>query len=170
MVGRIERMDAVCLCMMVGGAATGELDNVRSLRPIRVLVAGRDARYVRATTFLLARSGYETRRVRHARSLVRDPRVEAADVVVIEGEVSPEAAAAEAATLISAFPQLAVVVAVEWREPSADGRLQFVEKWAELDELVAAVNRAWASLGPSFGRWARPEVEAPGKPLHATGL
>src|SRR5260221_4606702 len=38
------------------------LANVRPLRPIRVLLAGRDPRYLRVMGFLLARRGYETHR------------------------------------------------------------------------------------------------------------
>jgi hypothetical protein len=151
--------------MMV--AAKGEFDNVRSLRAVRVLVAGRDARYARATTFLLGRSGYETRRVRHARPLLGDPRVESADIVLLEAEASPEAAVAQAQTILSALGHVAVVVAARRRAPSADGRLQFVDKWAPFDEVVLAVNRAWASLGPSAGRQPRPDVEAAGAPLRA---
>ena len=150
---------------MGAAAAIAELDNLRSLRPVRVLVAGRDERYGRATAFLLGRSGYETRRVRHARPLLDDPRVEAADIVLFEGEVSPEAALAEATALVAEFTHLAVVVAAGRREPSPDGRLQFVEKWGPFEEVVAAVNRAWASIGPSAGRRYRPEVEAAGRPV-----
>ena len=150
---------------MGAGAAMAELDNVRSLRPVRVLVAGRDERYARATTFLLGRSGYETRRVRHTRPLLGDPRVEAADILLYEGEVSPESALAEATALVAEFTNLAVVVAAGRREPSPDGRLQFVEKWAPIEEVVAAVNRAWGSIGPSTGRHAHPEVEAAGRPV-----
>lgn len=138
----------------------GELDNVRSFRPVRVLVAGRDTRYARATTFLLGRSGYETRRVRHARPLLSDPRVEAADIVLLEGEASPEAALAEARTLVASFGHLAVVVAAGQREPLEEGRLQFVEKWAAFEDLIAVVNRAWAAVGPASGRQRWPAVEA----------
>jgi hypothetical protein len=145
---------------MGAGTTTGHLDNLRSFRPVRVLVAGRDARYARVTTFLLGRSGYETRRVRHARALQADPRVEAADIVLLEGEASPDEAIAEANELLSAFAHIAVVVAAGRRPPLADGRLQFVEKWAAFEEVVAAVNRAWASIGPASGRERWPDVEA----------
>jgi hypothetical protein len=145
---------------MGAGATLGELDNLRSFRPVRVLVAGRDARYARATTFLLGRSGYETRRVRHARALPADPRVEAADIVLLEDAASPDAVVAEAGELVSAFPHIAAVVAAGRRAPLADGRLQFVEKWAPFEEVVAAVNRAWASIGPASGHERWPDVEA----------
>jgi NAD(P)-dependent dehydrogenase (short-subunit alcohol dehydrogenase family) len=142
-----------------------ELDNLRSLRPVRVLVAGRDERYGRAIAFLLARSGYETRRVRHARPLLGDARVEAADIVLFEGEVSPDEVLAEATALVAEFPHLAVVVVAGRHGPSPDGRLQFVEKWTELEEVVAAVNRGWAAIGPTAGRRFEPESEAVGRTL-----
>jgi hypothetical protein len=146
-----------------------ELDNLRSLRPVRVLVAGRDERYGRAIAFLLTRSGYETRRVRHARPLLGDPRVEAADIVLLEGEAAPEEVLAEATALVAELPHLAVVVAAGRHEPSPDGRLQFVEKWTPFEEVVAAVNRGWAAIGPTAER-SRPEPEAAGPPLRVVDL
>jgi hypothetical protein len=150
---------------MGAGAAMAELDNVRSLRPVRVLVAGRDERYARATTFLLGRSGYETRRVRHTRPLLGDARVEAADILLYEGEAAPEAALAEATALVAEFTNLAVVVAAGRREPCPDGRRHFVEKWGPIEGGVAAVNRAGGSIRPPAGRHAHPAVVAAGRPL-----
>jgi hypothetical protein len=117
--------------------------NIRSLRQIRVLVAGRDARYVRATTFLLGRSGFDVRRVRHGPSLLHDPRLARTDVLLLEAEGAPTRAAVQANAVLAAFDHVAVVVAATDALPSSDGRLQTVEKWAPLDAVVAAVDRAW---------------------------
>src|SRR5581483_6626943 len=71
----------LAFAMEVGGPrAAPDVEAVRPLRPLRVLVAGGDERYVRATAFLLGRCGYDTRRVRHARPLADDARLRATDI------------------------------------------------------------------------------------------
>src|SRR5581483_3270329 len=107
-----------------------DVEAVRPLRPLRVLVAGGDERYVRATAFLLARCGYETRRVRHARSLIDDARLRATDIVLLEGEGSPTAAEHEAARIVAYLGHVAVVVASGAPLAVTHPRLLTVEKWA----------------------------------------
>jgi hypothetical protein len=120
--------------------------NVRSLRPIRVLVAGRDARYVRATAFLLGRCGFDARRLRHGPSLLHDPRLATTDVLLLEAEAATARAAVQANAVLAAFDRVAVVVAANGPFPASGGRVEVVEKWASLDEVVAAVERAWTAV------------------------
>ncbi len=136
--------------MEVGGPrAAPDVEAVRPLRPLRVLVAGGDERYVRATAFLLGRCGYDTRRVRHARPLADDARLRAADILLLEGEASPAAANREALRIVATLEHVAVVVAGAadaTAEPHP--RVHTVVKWAALEDVLVVVNRAWASIGP----------------------
>lgn len=135
--------------MEVGGPrAAPDVDAVRPLRPPRVLVAGGDERYVRATAFLLGRCGYETRRVRHARPLVDDARLRATDILLLEGEASPAAAEREAIRIVGELGHVATVLATGSPLTVRHERILAVEKWAALESVLAAVNRAWAAIGP----------------------
>ncbi|HZP72111.1 MAG TPA: hypothetical protein VFA97_01915 [Gaiellaceae bacterium] len=135
--------------MEVGGPhGAPDVQAVRPLRPLRVLVAGGDERYVRSTEFLLGRCGYETRRVRHARPLVDDARLRATDILLLEGEASPESAEQEAAGIVALLDHVAVVVATRAALSVQHPRILAVEKWAALDEVLVAVNCAWAAIGP----------------------
>ncbi len=135
--------------MEVGGPrAAPDVEAVRPLRPLRVLVAGGDERYVRATAFLLGRCGYDTRRVRHARPLLDDARLRATDILLLEGESSPEAVEREAMRIVGELDHVAVVVASGAPLAVHHPRILAVEKWASLEAVLVAVNRAWAALGP----------------------
>ena len=124
------------------------LANVQPLRPIRVLLVGRDSRYLRAIDFLLSARGYETRRLLRTHSLVREATRFDADVVVVEAGRGFAAAARQAADLTGTITDMGVVVALE-REPPADSeRLRFVEKWAPFDTLADGIERVWSELPP----------------------
>ena len=45
--------------MHAAGEPGGEPTNVRRLQPLRILLCGRDRRFMRVTSFLLSRRGYE---------------------------------------------------------------------------------------------------------------
>lgn len=135
--------------MEVGGPrAAPAIEAVRPLRPLRVLVAGGDERYVRATAFLLGRCGYETRRVRHARPLLDDARLRATDILLLEGEASPLAAEREAGRIVGELGHVAVVLASGASPATQHPRILSVEKWADLEDVLVAVNCAWAAIGP----------------------
>lgn len=122
------------------------LDNVRPLHPIRVLLVGRDTRYLRAADFLLAAHGYTTRRVVRTASLAREATRFDADVVVVEAGRRFADAARQAAQLTGLTPDVGVVVAVERDLPADSERLAFVGKWAPFDDLVSSIERVWAEL------------------------
>jgi len=122
------------------------LENVRPLRPIRLLLVGRDSRYLRAVDFLLETRGYETRRVGRTGQLAREATRFGADVVLVEAGRGFSHAARQAAELTGASAEVGVVLAVE-REPPADSeRLRFVEKWAPFDTLLDSIERVWSEL------------------------
>jgi len=122
------------------------LRNVRPLRPIRVLLVGRDTRYLRAVDFLLCARGYETRRIVRTRNLAREAGRFDADVVVVEAGRDFAGAARQAAELTGNVPEIGVVVAIERRPPPDAERLRFVSKWTTFEALAEAIERVWAEL------------------------
>jgi hypothetical protein len=122
------------------------LRNVRPLRPIRVLLVGRDTRYLRAVDFLLCARGYETRRVVRTRNLAREAARFDADVVVVEAGRDFAGPARQAAELTGNVPEIGVVVAIERRRPPDSERLRFVSKWTTFESLAEAIERVWAEL------------------------
>jgi hypothetical protein len=122
------------------------LVNVRSLHGVRVLLVGRDTRYVRAIDFLLNTSGYETRRLVWTGSLPREATRFDADVVFVEAGRGFADAARQVAQVAGLTPEIGVVVAVEGELPAGSERLAFVEKWAKFDDLLACIERVWAEL------------------------
>lgn len=125
------------------------LANVRPLRPVRVLVAGRDKRYVRAMTFLLGRRGYEARSVLTANSLFADVDEHKPEVVVLVEADSFGDTLGLAVQVLGLSADVSVVVATTRHDAPPANRLRFIEKWASFDVLAEAVERAWAELPPA---------------------
>jgi hypothetical protein len=125
------------------------LSNVRPLRPVRVLLSGRDPRYVRAMAFLLSRRGYETRRGKSVTGLFSDVEEFGPDVVVlVEGDSFGEAVG-DAVALLGRDDSCCVIVATTRHDAPSANRLRFVEKWCSFDSFAEAVERAWAELPPA---------------------
>jgi hypothetical protein len=122
------------------------LRNVQPLWPIRVLLVGRDTRYLRAVDFLLCTRGYETRRIVRGRNLAREASRFDADVVVVEAGRDFSQAARQAGELTAKMPEIGVVVALERRPPEGAERVRFVSKWESFDALTDAIERVWAEL------------------------
>jgi hypothetical protein len=122
------------------------LENVRPLHAIRILLVGRDTRYLRAVDFLLSTQGYVTRRVVWTGSLTREATRFDADVVVVEAGRGFAEAARQAAQLAGLTPDIGVVVAAERDLPAGSERLAFVDKWAPFPSLLASIERVWAEL------------------------
>ncbi len=122
------------------------LENVRPLRPIRVLLVGRDSRYLRAVAFLLGTRGYETRRIVSTANLTREATRFDADVAVVEAGRGFAAAAQQAAELTGTTVDVGVVVVVERDLPADSERLRFVEKWTPFDTLVDSIDGVWSEL------------------------
>jgi DNA-binding NtrC family response regulator len=125
------------------------LANVRPLRPVRLLVAGRDQRYVRAMAFLLGRRGYDARAGLTANSLFRDVEEHKPEVVVLVEADSFGDTLGLAVQVLGLSDGVSVVVATNRADAPPANRLRFVEKWASFDVLVEAVERAWAELPPA---------------------
>jgi PleD family two-component response regulator len=102
-----------------------DIRNVRSLRPLRVLVAARDARFGRVAGFLLARRGFDVE-ILHRPSKVLDAVSRTGvDVVIVDASDSVSEAARTVAALEALHPA------------DADGAaLRILPKWTSLETLV----------------------------------
>jgi CheY-like chemotaxis protein len=119
----------------------GDPENVRALRPLRVLLAARDRRFARVTSFLLSRRGYEV--ILSDTGAVLDAVTESRpDIVVLETDPSR----ASSARLIGALETLPIRPAIVAVAPNGERGtslgVRTVEKWVSVDELAHEVELA----------------------------
>jgi CheY-like chemotaxis protein len=127
--------------MELAGEHEKRPSNVTRLQPLRVLLAGRDERFMRVTSFLLSRRGYAVRR-----STLVDACVEAtrnhSDVVLVDDGGSR----VEVARTIAALQALAAAPALLLLSTSgatyAWKRLPVVDKWTPIATLAAEIDKA----------------------------
>jgi hypothetical protein len=124
------------------------LGNVRPLKPIRVLLAGRDTRYLRVMRFLLARRGFETRQTPKGSVLMNEAASFEPDVVLLAEAGSFGETAAQAAGLLATYDRVNVIISTSRQGSTDTRRLRFVPKWGSFDLLTEAVERSWADLPP----------------------
>jgi hypothetical protein len=125
------------------------LANVHPLRPIRVLLAGRDRRYLRVMAFLLARRGYDTRRSKNEAVLLADISSFRPDVVLLVEGTSFGDTVGQAVALLARTDGVSVIVSTSRHEAPPTNRLRYVQKWGPFDSLVEEVERAWADMPSS---------------------
>lgn len=115
---------------------------VHRLQPLRVLLSGRDRRFVRVTSFLLARRGYDVADASHA-DTVKAAERHRADVVLLETSDSRVLAARKVAALqaLATAPSVLVVVVDDGDHERWDG-LPTIRKWTRIDELAEAIEAA----------------------------
>jgi DNA-binding response OmpR family regulator len=123
------------------------LENVHRLQPLRVLLAGTDRRFIRVTSFLLARRGYDVAASPPSQAVDAATR-HRADVVLLEGVLSRAAAARRVAQLRALAATPGVVVVTERVETLWNG-LPTVEKWTPLEELVQEIEAISRQRPPS---------------------
>jgi hypothetical protein len=126
------------------------LANVRPLRPIRVLFAGRDPRYLRVMAFLLARRGYETRRSTKDAVLFADVESFQPDIVILAEGAAFGDTVGQAVALLGRADGVSVIVSTSREDAPSTNRLRFVQRWGSFDSLVDAVERAWADIPPAI--------------------
>ncbi len=115
--------------------------NVLRLQPLRVLVSGRDRRFVRVTSFLLSRRGYDV-----AQAPLGDV-VEAAerhrsDVVLLEVSDSRVVAGRAIAGLQASAASPGVLLVFEAGQDDRWNGLSGVPKWTPIEELIGEIERA----------------------------
>ena len=127
---------------MQGADDNGNRTNVLRLQPLRVLLAGRDRRFLRVTSFLLARRGYEVSQATLGTVLETVER-ERSDIVLLEPGESKAAAArtVTALPLTTASPALLLIADGNDERDGWKG-LASVDKWTPIEDLVMAIETA----------------------------
>jgi DNA-binding NtrC family response regulator len=111
--------------------------NVRSLRPLRVLVAARDARFNRVAGFLLARRGFDVEALLRPSAVLDAVARMGTDVVIVDASDSASDAARAVAALEALHPHITVVVVADEPADVDGGALRILPKWTSLETLVA---------------------------------
>jgi CheY-like chemotaxis protein len=114
--------------------------NVSRLQPLRILLSGRDRRFLRVTSFLLAQRGYDVQETSPKGTLASVER-HRADVVLLEINDSRTMAARKVAALqaLSVAPSVLVVYD---DEPEPWPGLLAVRKWTPIEALVEQIEAA----------------------------
>ena len=118
---------------------------LRRLHPLRVLLAGRDRRFHRVTSFLLSRRGYDVVETSSKKTL-QAVEGHKSDVILLETNDTRGVAARMVAALETLPTAPSVLVVFEDDEDDRWQGFKAVKKWTPIDELVqeietAAVNR-----------------------------
>jgi len=131
---------------------------VRSLRPLRLLIVSRDSRFVRLATFLFERRGWAVNTAR--RSSVLQGLVEAygPDIVVLDLSGSSGCAQPPQTVTASQGRSVPVVQVVDDHSPLCDLEHGRLPKWGSFDLLVQRIR----DLGRS-GPPCRPCAETEGE-------
>jgi len=118
---------------------------LRRLHPLRVLLAGRDRRFLRVTSFLLSQRGYDVVETSSKKTLQEVERHKS-DVILLETNDTRGVAARMVAALETLPTAPSVLVVFEDDEDDRWQGFRAIKKWTPIDELVqeietAAVNR-----------------------------
>lgn len=119
-------------------------NKLERLRPIRVLVAARDRRFLRTAGMLLSRHGFDVTQVEWPSDLFERVRRERPNVVVLDSSDSLSATAKTAAALEALPRPVAALIVYEASERDPPRSLRMLPKWGAFDELVSEVERLYA--------------------------
>ena len=126
--------------MELAGDQGKQPSNVRRLQPLRVLLAGRDRRFLRVTSFLLSRRGYEVKRSTLADAPGTSDR-ERADVVLLDLDGSRVDAGRIVAALQASAGMPALLLLTAGADDGWKG-LSALPKWTPIEALAAEIERA----------------------------
>jgi chemotaxis response regulator CheB len=116
------------------------LENVAPYRS-RVVLAVRDRRFLRVTSFLLARQGFVVNSTRKLEDLLGMVQRHRPDVVILDG-MDSLTMTARALAEIEALPySVAVLVVAEVPEASSPTSVRLLHKWTSFDRIVEEVER-----------------------------
>jgi CheY-like chemotaxis protein len=123
----------------MASAADWSAQNVRRIRPPRVLLAMRDRRFMRVTAFLLERRGYAV--VQEGGSNVVDAALRSrVDVVVLEGE-SSRGTSAKTLAALTALPTAPSLISIFDDEPGEGlAGVPAIAKWTSVEELAREID------------------------------
>jgi len=125
----------------MASAANWSAQNVRRIRPLRVLLAMRDRSFMRVTAFLLERRGYEV--VQEGGSNIAEAALRLrADVVVIEGEPSRGESARTLAALTALPTAPGLISIVDGKAAEQLAGIPAIAKWTPVDELAREIDAA----------------------------
>jgi CheY-like chemotaxis protein len=125
----------------LAGDSSPQPSNVRRIQPLRVLLAGRDRRFMRVTSFLLTRRGYSVTRA-SLTDAVAVAEQQRSDVVVVETDGSRVEAGRTVAALQASVASPAVVLLAADGIDNGWTGLQTMEKWTPIENLAAAIDAA----------------------------
>lgn len=111
------------------------------IQPLRVLLSGRDRRFLRVTSFLLSQRGYAVLETSPRKTLETVER-QHADVVLIEANGSKALAARKVAALQALPAAPSVLVVFDDDEEERWEGLETVKKWTPIDALAEKIEAA----------------------------
>jgi CheY-like chemotaxis protein len=128
---------------VTAGPVDAETAKVHRLQPLRVLLSGRDRRFLRVTSFLLAIRGYDVQDTSPRKTLEAVER-HRADVVLLETGSSRTIAARKIAALQALATAPSVLLVVDGDDDQERGwqGLPAVKKWTPIDTLVSEIETA----------------------------
>jgi DNA-binding NtrC family response regulator len=107
----------------------------------RVVLAARDRRFLRVTSFLLAREGFLVESTRRLEDLLDMVQRHRPDVVILDG-MDSLTLTGRALAEIEALPySVAVLVVAEVPEASSPTSVRLLHKWTSFDQLLQEVER-----------------------------
>jgi hypothetical protein len=119
------------------------MGTVSPLHKIRVLLAGLDTPFMDVMAFLLGRSGFAVDRTRERQDLVRLVERRKANVVIIDGSDSLDAAARTVAALAAVHPRVGTLVVSEETCELSPGAIRVLPKWGPFCGLAAEIESAY---------------------------
>jgi CheY-like chemotaxis protein len=122
------------------------LANVRALQPARVVLTGRDKRFVKVASFLLARRGFDVSHVASEADLMQLADKQPVDVVVLDASTSPSSSLRTAAAICAVHPHVRILLATDRNGSQFGSTYPQIDKWRGLGTLPDEVTRAQLGL------------------------
>ena len=123
---------------------------VRRLRPIRVLLVGRDRRFLRAAAVLLGRRGCEVRTIERPSELLETVEAQRTNVVVLDGTDSISATARAVAALETLPVPVSWLIVYEGSDEEPLRQLRLLPKWGAFEEIASEVERLYGEGWPAL--------------------
>jgi ActR/RegA family two-component response regulator len=120
--------------------------NVRALQPAHVVLAGRDKRFVKIASFLLARRGFHVSHAPTEVELMQLADKTRVNVVVLDASASLSSSLRTAAALSAVHPHLRILLATERNTDGLAATYTQIDKWRGLGALPDEVARAHLGL------------------------